>query len=191
MEKRPTIMASATSVASKCRKAHQSDFWLKGKLVVIESVPAGVCRNAAKKSLGRCRATTRHADRKSQAPSEAQDHDGSCRSIRKGSGLTLLVYLDGNLFADIRELRRGLTADELRKFKGRDSRQLRFPGSYTLCGFVCLDPIGETYEARRSVYSAIIVSDGVLHLNFNVAAFGATEGHRMMAQDGKRLMHVK
>jgi uncharacterized glyoxalase superfamily protein PhnB len=35
----------------------------------------------------------------------------------------------------------------------------------------------------------LIVSDGLAALEFYKATFGATEGDRMMAPDGKRLMH--
>jgi PhnB protein len=35
----------------------------------------------------------------------------------------------------------------------------------------------------------LIVSDGLAALEFYKAAFSAEEGHRMMAPDGKRLMH--
>ena len=35
----------------------------------------------------------------------------------------------------------------------------------------------------------LIVSDGLAALEFYKNAFGAEEGHRMMAPDGKRLMH--
>src|SRR5260370_26512577 len=35
----------------------------------------------------------------------------------------------------------------------------------------------------------LIVSNGLAALEFYKAAFGAEEGHRMMAPDGKRLMH--
>ncbi len=35
----------------------------------------------------------------------------------------------------------------------------------------------------------LIVSDGLAAIDFYKKLFGAEEGHRMMAQDGKRLMH--
>ena len=35
----------------------------------------------------------------------------------------------------------------------------------------------------------LIVSDGLAALKFYREVFGATEGHNMMAQDGRRLMH--
>ena len=35
----------------------------------------------------------------------------------------------------------------------------------------------------------LIVSDGLAAIRFYTAVFGAEEGHRMMAPDGKRLMH--
>jgi PhnB protein len=35
----------------------------------------------------------------------------------------------------------------------------------------------------------LIVNDGMAALKFYIEVFGATEGHNMMAPDGKRLMH--
>ena len=77
------------------------DFWLKGKLGNRVGPRRRLPAMRRKDCQGRRRATTCNFDLESQAPAEAQDHVGSCRSIRKGSGLIVLVYLDRNVFAEM------------------------------------------------------------------------------------------
>jgi len=70
-------------------KRINQDSWLKGKLVVIESVPAGVCPQCGEISQGRRRTTACYSDPKPQALAQAKNDDCACGSIREGSGLSL------------------------------------------------------------------------------------------------------
>src|SRR5437879_13322196 len=68
-------------------KRINQDFWLKGKLVVIESVPAGVCPQCGEKIVKADVGRQLGILRKSQAPAQAKDYYSACGSICEGSCL--------------------------------------------------------------------------------------------------------